>query len=63
MKAVNFLKLLDKLLKYLKTDRNTFLTYVLTLVTSYLVIDRIVEMLLMIFTVMPVSYWGQLNYQ
>lgn len=62
MKAVNFLKLLDKLLKYLKTDRNTFLTYVLTLVTSYLVIDRIVEMLLMIFTGMAVSYWGPLTY-
>lgn len=62
MKAVNFLKLLDKLLKYLKTDRNTLLTYVLTLVTSYLVIDRIVEMLLMIFTGMAVSYWGPLTY-
>lgn len=62
MKAVNFLKLLDKLLKYLKTDRNTFLTYVLTLVTSYLVIDRIVEMLLMIFTGMAVSYWGPITY-
>lgn len=62
MKAVNFLKLLDKLLKYLKTDRNTFFTYVLTLVTSYLVIDRIVEMLLMIFTGMAVSYWGPLTY-
>lgn len=62
MKAVNFLKLLDKLLKYLKTDRNTFLTYVLTLVTSYLVIDRIVEILLMIFTGMAVSYWGPLTY-
>lgn len=62
MKAVNFLKLLDKLLKYLKTDRNTFLTYVLTLITSYLVIDRIVEMLLMIFTGMAVSYWGPLTY-
>lgn len=62
MKAVNLLKLLDKLLKYLKTDRNTFLTYVLTLITSYLVIDRIVEMLLMIFTGMAVSYWGPLTY-
>ena len=59
---MNFLKLLDKLLKYLKTDRNTFFTYVLTLVTSYLVIDRIVEMLLMIFTGMAVSYWGPLTY-
>ena len=59
---VNFLKVIDKFLKYLKTDRNTFLTYVLTLVTAYLVVDRIVEMLMMIFTGMSVSYWGPITY-
>lgn len=62
MKAVKFLKLLDKILKYLKTDRNTFLTYVLTLITAYLVVDRIVEMLMMIFTGISVSYWGPIGY-
>ena len=59
---MNFLKVLDKLLKYLKTDRNTFLTYVLTLVTAYLVVDRVVEILMMIFTGMAVSYWGPIQY-
>ena len=52
---VNLLKAIDKFLKYLKTDRNTFLTYVLTLISAYLVVDRIVEMLMMIFTGMAVS--------
>ncbi len=61
-KVVNFLKVLDKLLKYLKTDRNTFFTYILTLVSAYLVVDRVVEMLLMIFTGMSVSYWGPITY-
>ena len=59
---VNLLKAIDKFLKYLKTDRNTFLTYVLTLVSAYLVVDRIVEMLMMIFTGMAVSYWGPITY-
>ncbi len=62
MKVVNFLKVIDKILKYLKTDRNTFLTYILTLITAYLVVDRIVEILLMIFTGMSVSYWGPITY-
>ena len=56
------MKIFDKFLKYLKTDRNTFLTYVLTLATAYVVIDRLVEMLLMIFTGMSVSYWGPIKY-
>ena len=43
------MKLIDKFLKKLNTDRNTFVTYILTLVTVYLAVDRIVEMLLMIF--------------
>lgn len=46
----------------LKTDRNTFLTYILTLVTIYLTIDRIVEILLMIFTGIGCSYWGPIQY-
>ena len=59
---VNLLKVIDKFLKYLKTDRNTFLTYVLTLISAYLVVDRITEMLMMIFTGMAVSYWGPITY-
>ena len=56
------LKYIDKFLKFLKTDRNTFLTYILTLVSAYLVIDRIVEMLMMIFTGISTSYWGPIQY-
>lgn len=56
------LKLLDKFLNFLKTDRNTFFTFILTLLTAYIVVDRIVEMLLMIFTGMSLSYWGPITY-
>lgn len=56
------MKYIDKFLKKLNTDRNTFATYVLTLITAYLSIDRIVEMLLMIFTGVSYSYWGPFQY-
>lgn len=56
------LKLLDKFLKFIKTDRNTFFTYILTLISAYILIDRLVEMLFMIFTGMSVSYWGPIKY-
>lgn len=56
------MKYIDKFLKKLNTDRNTFATYVLTLVSTYLVIDRIVEMLFMIFTGVSYSYWGPIQY-
>jgi len=56
------LKYLDKLLKVLKTDRNTFFTYILTLATIYIVVDRVIEMLFMIFTGISVSYWGPIGY-
>ena len=57
-----FWKIVDRILKVLNTDRNTFITYVLTLITIYLVIDRIVEMLFMIFTGISVDYWGPIAY-
>ena len=56
------MKYIDKFLKKLNTDRNTFATFVLTLVTIYLAVDRIVEMLLMIFTGVSVSYWNPISY-
>lgn len=56
------MKYLDKLLKILKTDRNTFFTYIFTLLTIYVVVDRIVEMLFLIFTGIGVSYWGPITY-
>lgn len=56
------MKLIDKFLKFLKTDRNTFLTYVLTCITIYLVIDRIVEVMFMILTGSSLDYWGPIQY-
>ena len=55
-------KYIDKFLKILKTDRNTFFTYLLTLLTAYIVIDRVAELLIMFFTGMSVSYWGPIKY-
>ena len=62
MKVVKILKLIDKLLKKLKTDRNTFFTYILTLITIYLVVDRFVDLLIIIFTGIPSSYWNPIQY-
>ena len=59
---VKLLKQIDKFLKYLKTDRNTFVTYILTLITAYVVIDRLVELMFMIFTGVSFSYWGPIEY-
>ena len=56
------MKLIDKFLKKLNASRNTFVTYVLTLISFYLAVDRIAEMLLMIFTGASVSYWGPFMY-
>ena len=62
MKVVKILKYIDKFLKFLKTDRNTFITYILTLFSIYFAIDRIVEMLFIIFTGIGTSYWGPIMY-
>lgn len=56
------MKYIDKFLKVLKTDRNTFVTYILTLLSIYIVIDRFVEILFMIFSGISVSYWGPIKY-
>lgn len=56
------MKIIDKFLKFLKTDRNTFLTYILTLFTIYIVVDRLFEILFMVFTGISVSYWGPITY-
>ena len=56
------MKIIDKFLKKLGTSRNTFATYVLTLLTVYFAVDRIVEFLLMLFTGVSYSYWGPLMY-
>ena len=49
-------------MKFLKTDRNTFFTYILTLVSIYLLVDRLLEMIFLIFTGVSVSYWGPIKY-
>ena len=56
------MKLIDKFLKKLNTSRNTFATYILTLITVYITVDRITEMLLMIFTGVSMTYWGPITY-
>jgi len=56
------MKYIDKFLKKLNTNRNTFATFILTLFTIYLGVDRIVEMLLMVFTGVSVSYWNPIQY-
>lgn len=61
-KVVKFLKLIDKLLKKLKTDRNTFFTYILTLITIYLVVDRFVDLIILCFTGVSSNYWGPIQY-
>ena len=56
------MKLIDKFLKKLNTSRNIIATYILTLISVYIAIDRIVEMLMMIFTGVSMSYWGPITY-
>lgn len=56
------MKYLDKFFKLLKTDRNTFFAYVLTLLTAYICVDRFLEMCFIFFTGVPVSYWGPIQY-
>ncbi len=63
MKAVKkLLKQIDKFLKWLGTDRNTFATYIFTLATIYIMVDRITELLILFFTGIGVSYWGPITY-
>ncbi len=52
----------DKFLKALKTDRNTFFTYILSLISVYLIVDRLVEFLLIVFTGVASNYWGPITY-
>lgn len=56
------MKYIDKFLKKLKTDRNTFLTYFLTLASLYILVDRVVELLFLFFSGISVSYWGPIQY-
>ena len=56
------MKIIDNFLKKLGVNRNTFATYILTLITIYLAVDRIVEFLLMLFTGVSYSYWGPIQY-
>lgn len=56
------MKLFDKFLGVLKTDRNTFFTYIFTLLTAYILVDRIVEIIMICFTGVSVNYWGPITY-
>ena len=46
----------------LKTDRNTFCTFILLLLTIYFLVDRFVEVLMIIFTGISTNYWGPIMY-
>ena len=56
------MKYVDKFLKKLNTSRNTFATYILTLLSIYFAVDRLVELLFMIFTGVSQSYWHPIFY-
>ena len=56
------MKIIDAFLKKLNVNRNTFLTYIFTLLTIYVAVARIVEMLIMIFTGIATSYWNPIVY-
>ena len=54
------MKYIDKFLKKLKTDRNTFMTYIMF--SIYIVVDRFIEIFFIGATGMAVTYWGPLKY-
>lgn len=56
------LGVLDKFLKFLKTDRNTFFTFILLLITIYCLVDRVTEFLLIVFTGVAYQYWSPFAY-
>lgn len=56
------MNVLDKFLKWLKTDRNTFFTYVLSLITIFVLIDRLVEFFIILFSGVASTYWGPIPY-
>ena len=56
------MKILDKFLKWLKTDRNTFFTYILSLLTIFILVDRLTEFILIVFTGVASTYWGPITY-
>lgn len=57
-----FLTYFDRFLKKLKTDRTTFVTYILALFTAYFLVDRIVEILFIAGSGLSVNYWGPFKY-
>ena len=57
-----FLRYFDNFLKALKTDRTTFVTYILTLFTAYFLTDRVVEMLFIAGSGLSVNYWNPFQY-
>ncbi len=56
------MKALDKFLKVLKTDRNTFFAYILMLCSVYVIVDRVCEFLLILITGVASEYWGPIHY-
>lgn len=60
MKVVIFLY--SKLLKLLKTDANTLVSYILTLLSIYFCVDRLVEIVLLVSKGLGIAYWNPFMY-
>lgn len=56
------MNIVDRFLRFLGTDRNSFLTFILTLITIYIIVDRVLEILFLCFTGVGTSYWGPIQY-
>ena len=56
------MKYLDKFLKLLKTNRNTFFAFLLILTSIYILVDRLTEYCLIAFTGVAYEYWGPIAY-
>lgn len=56
------MNIVDRILRFLGTDRNSFLTFILTLITIYIIVDRVLEILFLCFTGVGTSYWGPIQY-
>ena len=56
------MKYFDKFLKKLKTDRNSFVTFIFAMISIYILVDRLIEFFLILFTGVAFEYWGPIAY-
>ena len=53
---------IDILLKPFKINLNDFFTYIFSIIAVYFTVDRVIELLVMMFTGQCVSYWSPIKY-